>query len=231
MAKRRGLGGYRGELAEPIRLSDPHRGQRHFSPRGPFLLTGAAKRDEAAEIERAILSRLPALFAHFGISEEAPDCWRLLALALARQHVPGLNAVRVTGAPVKISIELLCRLYRHFVRAKAERKQRKSAHAPNDADVCRALAKDAEFKRAFPELESASAKRLQNLIADAKAMRRARVADMMRAFGVRRSHSPDGWLWCGRPDWISDRPVRWRFSDPQGTKVPSKTSPRFPGIG
>ena len=169
-------------------------------------------------IERAEAEKLPTLFAHFCIREDDPDRWQQLAVALARKHVRGFRVVRGTGAPVKETLELLCRLYRYFIRTKAIRNQRVRSRKATDADVCRALSKDEDFKRSFPELKSVSSKRLQNLVTSAKTLRRARVADVLRraAFNswqaaYKRQHgfeeSEDNTLMVGeRSPWISDGP-------------------------
>ena len=209
MARRRGAGDYRGELNRPINLPDPHKRQRWFNPRGPFLLTGATKAREAAEIEHALAGKLPALFAHFGILEDDPDRWQQLALALAHKHVRGFQVVHGTGAPVKESVELLCRLYRYFIRTKADRNQRHSRKA-TDADVCRTLSKDDDFKRAFPELKSVSAKRLQNIVTRAKKLRQERVQHVLQRAAYMRRLGPeeedDRLILGDAPLWISDRP-------------------------
>ena len=218
MARRRGTGDYRGELRRPINLPDPHKAQRWFHPRGPFLLTRQIQAREAAMIERAEAEKLPTLFAHFCIREDDPDRWQQLAVALARKHVRGFRVVRGTGAPVKESLELLCRLYRYFIRTKATRNQRFRSRTVTDAEVCKALSEDEDFKRAFPELKSVSPKRLQNLVSRAKMLRQARVADVLRraAFNLwraayRRHHgleeSEDNTHMVGdRSPWISDGP-------------------------
>ncbi len=211
MARRRGAGDYRGELRRPINLPDPHKRQRRFNPRGVFLLTGETRAREAAEIERALAGKLPALFAHFGIPKDDPDRWEHLALALAHKHVRGFQVVHGTGAPVKESVELLCRLYRCFIRTKADRNQHIRSRTVTDADVCRALSKEEDFKRAFPELKSVSAKRLQNIVTRAKKLRRERVQYVLQRAAYKRRLGPeesedDALMFGDRPPWISDSP-------------------------
>ena len=211
MARRRETGDYRGELRRPINLPDPHKFWRRLDPRGPFLLTSQTKAREATIIKTAEAEKLPALFAHFGIRENDPDRWQQLALGLAQKHVRGFQVVRRTGAPVKESVVLLCRLYRYFIRMKATRNQRVRSRKATDADVCKALSKDEDFKRSFPELKSASQKRLQNLVTKAKKLRRARVADdLRRAAHNRRFGSEESECsplsFGDRPYWFSDRP-------------------------
>ena len=211
MARRRGAGDYRGELRRPINLPDPHKWQRRFNPRGVFLLTGETQAREAAEIERAETEKLPALFAHFGIREDDPDRWQQLALALAHKHVRGFQVVHGTGAPVKESIELLCRFYRCFIRTKADRNQRFRSRTVTDAEVCKELTKDEDFKRALPELKSVSAKRLNNLVSRAKKLRQARVEHVLQRAAYKRRLGPeesedDALMFGDPPPWISDRP-------------------------
>ncbi len=214
MARRRGTGDYRGALRQPINLPDPHKAGRRFNPRGVFLLTSQTQGREAATIERAEAEKLPALFAHFGIREDDPDRWQQLALALAHKHVRGFQVVHGTGAPVKESVELLCRLYRYFIRTKATRNQRVRSRKVTDADVCRVLSKDEDFERAFPELKSVSAKRLQNLVTRAKKLRQDRVEHVLQRAAYKRRLDPeeseDGALLFGDPPpWISDGPSAW----------------------
>jgi hypothetical protein len=209
MASRRRTGDYPGELRQPIGLPDPHYWQRRFSARGPLLRTSQTQAREVAEIERALAGKLPALFAHFGIREDDPDRWRQLALALARKHVPGFGVVHATGAPTKETVELLCRFYRFFIQKKSDRKRSCHSRTVTDAEVCGALSKDEDFKRAFPELNSVSQKRLQNLVAEAKKLRRARVAAALEWSARNRRLGPDAHedaVFSNLPPWISDRP-------------------------
>lgn len=210
MARRRGAGDYRGELRRPINLPDPHKWQRRFNPRGVFLLTGKTQAREAAEIERALAGKLPALFAHFDIPEDDPDRWQQLALGLAHKHVRGFQVVHSTGAPVKESVELLCRLYRYFIRTKATRTQRIRSRTVMDDEVCRALSDDENFKRKFPELKSVSAKRIQNLVTRAKKLRHDRVEHVLQRAAHKRHLGPeeedDALMFGDPPPWISDGP-------------------------
>jgi hypothetical protein len=210
MTKRRKTSSYRGELLQQIKLADPRRWARRFSPIGPFLVNSETKVHESREIELTIQKRLPLLFEHFGIDENDADHWQQLALALARSHVPGFQAVRKGGAPNKNSVYLLCRLYRYFIRTKADRIQRISSRAPSVNDICVSWAKNEEFKRAFPELQSVSVKTLQNLVGEARKLRRERVAATLHNFSRKRSLGSD---WPGDfalvdnlPDWIYEGP-------------------------
>lgn len=61
-----------------------------------------------AEIDAACLdhtkeqfAKLPALFAHYGISTNEPNYWRKLALALANRHVRGFQIKKPKGAKVR----------------------------------------------------------------------------------------------------------------------------------
>ena len=186
-----------------------------------FLLTSQTKAREAATIKRAVAEKLPALFAHFGIREDDPDRWQQLALALAHKHVRGFQVVHSRGAPVKESVELLCRLYRYFIRTKAKWNQRVRSRKVTAADVCGALYNDKDFKRAFPELKAVSAKRLQNLVVKAKKLRRAKVADVLQRAAFNRGLGPkeleDYALGFGdRALWISDGPsaMALKYGDP-----------------
>ena len=126
----------------------------------------------------------------------------------ARKRAARSASLRVL---TKIKVVLLCRLYRYFIRTKATRNQRVRSRKATDADVCKALSKDEDFKRSFPELKSASPKRLQNLVTKAKKLRRARVADVLQRAADKRRRGPeeseDGAVGFGyQPPWISDRP-------------------------
>jgi hypothetical protein len=191
-------------------LPDPYKRQRRFNPLEVFLLTSQIEAREAAMIERAGAEKLPALFAHFGIPEDDPDRWQQLALGLAHKHVRGFQVVHSTGAPVKESVELLCRLYRCFIRTKADRNQRIRSRTATDADVCRELSKDEDFKRAFPELKSVTVKRLQNLVTRAKKLRQNRVQHVLQRAAYMRRLGPekedDDLIFGDSPPWISDRP-------------------------
>jgi hypothetical protein len=214
MARRhKRTGEYRGELRQPINLPDPNRGERRFNPRTVFVLTRETQAREAVTIERAVAEKLPSLFAHFSIQEDDPDRWQQLALALAHKHVRGFQVVHSTGAPVVESVELLRGLYRYFIRTKADFRQRIRSRTVTDAEICKALSNDKDFKRAFPELKSPSQKRLQNLVVNAKKLRRARIvyilqlAEYMRCLGP--EESVDTALIGEAPPWISDGPSAW----------------------
>jgi hypothetical protein len=191
-----------------------------------FVLTPQIQAREAAKIERAVAEKLPALFAHFSIQEDDPDRWQQLALALAHKHVKGFQVVHSTGAQVVESVELLCRLYRYFIRTKADRKQRNRkqrnrSRKVTDAEICKVSSNDEDFKRAFPELKSPSQKRLQNLVVEAKKLRRERIAWFVRLAAYKRSLGPeesvDPMLQGGEPPvWFSDRPVVFGKLDKSG---------------
>jgi hypothetical protein len=178
-----------------------------------FLLNSETQAREAVTVERAVAKKLPALFAHFSIREDDPDRWQQLALALAHKHVRGFQVVHGTGAPVVESVELVCRLYRYFIRTKADRRQRNRSRTVTDAEICKALSNDKDFKRAFPELKSPSQKRLQNLVSNAKKLRRARIAYVWQRAEYKRRLGPeesaDDTPFGDRPPWISDGPSTW----------------------
>jgi len=75
---------YPGILNKPIVLAPPPGG----------LLTPLTHEDWA-QYEKSIidqhLRRRVALFAHYGITPDAPNCWRDLALRLAKDNVPGFR--------------------------------------------------------------------------------------------------------------------------------------------
>jgi hypothetical protein len=214
-------GEYRGELRRPINLPNPNKRQRRVNPRTVFVLTPESEAREAVTIERAVAEKLPALFAHFSIQEDDPDRWQQLALALAHKHVKGFQVVHSTGAPVVKSVELLCRLYRYFIRTKADRRQRKRSQTVTDAEICKTLSNDEDFKRAFPELKSPSPKRLQNLVVEAKERRRGYLEWFVQFAAYKRSLGPeesvDPMLQGGEPPiWFSDRPVVFGKLDKSG---------------
>ena len=146
-----------------------------------------------------------------------PSLWHKLAQALAVAHVPGFSFVRETGAPVVESVVLLSQLYRYFIREKAKRMNKFLSRRPSNVDICRAVLKDLHFKQCFPELKDASSKRLQNLIAKARTLRKNRVKAALqhsaRVIGIRRSGGDpydmdDDVIWEGLPEWMPDRPYK-----------------------
>src|SRR5205823_6527827 len=75
-------------------------------------------------IQSERFAKLPALFEHFGIDPKRPGAWEALACALAAKHVPGFQVRHATGAPVKVHLDTLCRLYRFAIAKNAARKNR-----------------------------------------------------------------------------------------------------------
>src|SRR5882757_2294876 len=90
------------------------------------LRTWQSSHQRAAErvIRSERLAKLPILFEHFGIDPNSPGAWQALACALAARHVPGFQMRRATGAPVKVHLDVLCRLYRFAIMKNAARKNR-----------------------------------------------------------------------------------------------------------
>lgn len=173
------MSGYpKGALIEKIRIPDPHKHQRRIY-KGPFLFTDSAKKREQSLVAEAQKAKLPELFAYFKIPNDHPQKWEILAMALAEKHVTGFQIMHNRGAPVKEDIGLISRYYRYFNRIKSE-KQKQKTRKISDQEICGFLTKDKNFKTDFPELQSVTARRLQNLIKKARDTRRARIAYMCR---------------------------------------------------
>ena len=112
---------YKGELAKPIVL-DPY-----FAIALSIVAKKGAQPDkEQEEIIRRrrdawiLLARgrkLALLLEHFGISESAKHVWLQLALALAQEHVPGMeiNSLRKKGRPARRPSSLEIRMAVHTV--------------------------------------------------------------------------------------------------------------------
>ena len=177
MAKRRRENGYNGVLAQQILLPDPYRSQRFIRPYGPFVCTHNIKIKERRLTVDQRNAKLPTLFSCFGIDFNDPNCWQQLAMALAEKHVPGFRARRTQGAPRIESVDLYCKLYRYANKVRASRNRLKSL----DSELCVFLTKkDSNFRFKFPELGKVSAKRLQNILIEARKLRRERVEHMVR---------------------------------------------------
>ena len=74
----------------------------------PPTISRHFKDEVEAEIDAACidytkerLAKLPALFAHYGISEKAPDRWFKLARSLAIAHVPGFQVENRKGRKLR----------------------------------------------------------------------------------------------------------------------------------
>lgn len=98
---------YPGALGEPVYINPAawphsiedltHSGSR---TRGepPALIT-KAQQAYRNKIREVIGEKYGDLFAYYGISMDAPDAWRGLALALVGQHVPGFGGTKVRPQP------------------------------------------------------------------------------------------------------------------------------------
>ena len=90
--------------------------------------------------------------------------------------------------------------------------RRLRSRRPTDADICRVLVKNEDFMHAFPKLKRVVPKRLQNLVAKAKKLRRAYLADLVTRCAYYRRVGPEesedgGFLFGDRPAWISGGPT------------------------
>lgn len=160
---------WKGELAQPIKLSPP--------PNPPTLLTRnpeseAKYKQEYAKWlndqkykfmgEHAI--KLAKLCEHYGldIKEKEKDVWFELALALAKDHVPGFRVeqAKQSGRPKERDESFLARLYFDFEQAREERKSK--GLPAKITDICSALARDANY-------QDISKKTIGNLYQQAKA--------------------------------------------------------------
>jgi hypothetical protein len=137
-------------------------------------------------ILKAQLEKLPALFAYFQIDPTSPDAFMSLALCLASKHVRGFQYRTKQGAPRTIGLNTYCRLYRYVIAKIAVAAQRRGVR-PSASQVCRDLVRDSEFASQFPELKDSSKARLQNLLAQARGMRRARIEHVVRRWASKRA--------------------------------------------
>ena len=164
---------YTGVLAEHILLPDRDTQSRWISPRGLRFRSSAEEAADDKQIKQAWLAKVPALFDHFGINSDDPNAWQLLAFALAFDHVPGFRFRRATGAPTSVGLPTLCNLYRLAIAFKAKR--RRPSEIISDSRVCRDLNRQTSFHEACPELAQCSPRRLQNLLSQARNLRKERV--------------------------------------------------------
>ena len=163
-----GPAGYFGLLAKPIRLADPHAAERGVYP--IHLMTAEKRATLETQLQQEMTDRVAELFKFFGV---APGEWQELALALARQHVPGFAVSQNQGAPEVETVWLLSRLYRYINRRRAQRIR--DGVLPSVSAECGHIAGKAPFVDLFPELANANKRRLANLHSKAKGMRRAYV--------------------------------------------------------
>jgi hypothetical protein len=166
---------YEGNLRQPIVLPD-HRAwalQRKMYGERALQHLGPAAQEQDERVRAAAESaRIPELFDHFAISSTGPDAWRLLAIALARTHVPGFATVRGRGAPVTRDAQVKYLLYKL---ARRKRNDLSARGSVTQNQVCAALANDRDFKRQIPELAMVSPKSLANELTKAHKIRRASI--------------------------------------------------------
>jgi hypothetical protein len=199
---------YEGVLLQPIILPDQWSLDRKLrGSKGVSIYSAADKERDIAEIAGGEAERIDALLRHFDISDADEDKWHQLALALARQHVPGFKLVRAKGRPITASVDTLYALYRQ---ARIKSHQLSRAVKVTDARICAALAADENFHMAVPALAGVKAKRLQNLLSEAKSLRRENIVcrwrvrrKQKRQDGVALDDDEGFWLWGDTPYWPS----------------------------
>lgn len=180
-----------GSLSAPIELPDLFHYQRIFNHRGPFLVSAIDQRLMEIAVERQRREKMPALFARYGISPDNPRCWEELAFKLAIEHVPGFRVKDAAGRKRSESYVLFSELYRFFIRQKSLRWAR-TRRKPSDKEVCDAATKDGGFKSKFPELAKATSKRIQNLVSEAKLLRRIHLAALIQEIARARRIESNG---------------------------------------
>jgi hypothetical protein len=174
---------YSGVLLQNILLPDRTSADRRLFRIG--LVQSSHQRADERIIRSERLAKLPVLFEHFGIDPKRRDAWQALACALAAKHVPGFQVRRATGAPAKAHLDTLCRLYRFAIVKNAARKSR--GRKLSDEFI----SKLPELKRQIQELHDCSAKRLRNLLSEARQMRKARVKWLVETCRLRKTLADD----------------------------------------
>lgn len=209
---------YQGKLAQPIGLPDHWAGERRVHGEGMLRLVTHAIRKKDAQVRAAAeAERLRELFAHFEISPAHPQAWPMLALALARTHVPGFATIRERGAPVVRDAYVKFRLYEYARRKRNALLQR--GNRVTQTQVCKALSRDPDFKKELPELAAVKSKSLANLLSEAQQLRRENILHRWNYRATLRRmaelKSEEGWYDTGiisggdEPFWPSRR--RRRF--------------------
>ena len=159
---------YKGVLLKTIPL--PGRQGTEVNPRGPFLVTPAQQKAELAFVREQRATKLGELFAHYEIDPRSPHAWKVLSLRLAIEHVPGFQTERSkAGAPIQRDLYSIGRFYAYARRTRASRKN--NSRNMSDRALCDKLLKDAAFKLNFPDFAKLSAKRLMNILSEAKTAR------------------------------------------------------------
>jgi hypothetical protein len=171
-----------------------------------FVGTAQAAADSKLILE-AQAEKLPNLFAYFQIDPASPNAFMSLALSLAAKHVPGFRYRTRQGAPRSIGLQTYCRLYRYVIAKIALAAQRRREGRPSDSQICKDLRNDPEFPIQFPELKDCSKGRLQNVLARARGMRRARVEHFVRFWFSKDASQSDEEISYFRSDsplWLSE---------------------------
>jgi hypothetical protein len=214
---------YKGPLAAQIELPRPYTDD-------PKLPRITRQREEVARLEIARRHKLLPLLEHFGIARDDSERWYKLALALAIEHIPGFQAKRSPGRRKIETTWMLSSLYRTFIREMANQRRRRQSVEISDADVCRCLLRDENFRRDFPQM--ITTKRLQNLVAKARTLRRDYVSYLLDFHGRRLVAdrilagggpvpSPPAWM----PEESAFYKKYWKSGAPSaGTAPPVKVS-------
>jgi len=174
---------YSGVLLQQILLPDRTSADRRRFSIG--VRQSSHHRADERIIQSERLAKLPVLFEHFSIDPKRPGAWQALACALAAKHVPGFQVRHATGAPSRVHVDTMCRLYRFAIAKNAGRKNR--ARKLSDESICRLP----ELKRRFRELQECSPKRLRNLLSEARQMRKARVKWLVETCRLRKNVGGD----------------------------------------
>jgi hypothetical protein len=193
---------YSGVLLQNILLPDRTSANRKLFRIG--LRPTSAQRADERIIQSERVAKLPALFEHFGIDPKTRGAWQALACALAVKHVPGFQVRHATGAPAKVHLDTLCRLYRFAIVKNAARKNR--ARKLSDTSISGLP----ELKRQIQELQDCRPKRLRNLLSEARQMRKARVKWLVETCRLRKTFGDDEDE-LSELDFIRGDPPLWSY--------------------
>ena len=174
---------YRGILKTPITFGVGPPAKFAF----PFVVSRAERDDRQRAYDDDLQRRVAALFEHYGIAQDGADAWKLLAMGLAQQHVPGFQTQLPKGAPTERTLEAYCVFYRHFIRVSAALRRSWTAPAKiTDVRVLKDLRADARFKVDFPNLAGGKVKTMENWLSVATKLRKTEILRQIRRWAFAR---------------------------------------------
>lgn len=195
---------WRDDLAKPITVSGNNRELWY----APLRLERREPDDPNVRAKRE--RKLGLLFQHYRIRQNLPDAWERLARALANDCVPGFRVDLKTGSPIQWSLQDACDLYRFWIAARARGPLQGTNRPPSDKVVWKnRLMDDKAFRTRFETLKEKSA---YNRIAEARALRRERIAwaiiraGRLRDPGTKEALNDSSVI----PAWVN-RPPPWAY--------------------